>query len=155
MQVSNTYRMAKLMAGAALIALMASQGMAQAVVEDDTTVWAGGDPNFDESAGGSVIEEPVGEPEPEVLVDPIEGWDGGVVDGGGDCEACFNVGDGEGSSDETGGVTDVEGASAEVLRDETGGMSPGKFQAESSNASEDNADCIARVGRAQAHRCMN
>lgn len=150
MQVSNTYRLAKLMAGAALIALMATQGMAQAVVDEDTTVWAGGDPNFDESAGGGVIEEPAGEP--EVLVDPIEGWDGGVVDGGGDCEACFNVGDGEETAS---AVTGVDGAGGEVQQSETAAMSPGRIQAESSNASEDNAACIARVGRSQAHRCMN
>lgn len=152
MLVNNTYRMAKLMAGAALIALMASQAMAQAVPEDDTTVWAGGDPDFDESAGGGVIDEPG--TEPEVLVDPIEGWDGGtveegVVDGGGDCEACFNIGE-----DPEPAAGNSDGASAEVVRSDVGTVSPGKRQAQS-NASEDNAECIARVGRAQAHRCMN
>lgn len=152
MLVSNTYRVAKLMAGAALIALMASQAMAQAVPEEEPTVWAGGDPNFDESAGGTVIDEPGAEP--EVLVDPIEGWDGGtveegVIDGGGDCEACFNIVD-----DTQPAAGNIDGASAEVMRSDTGTLSPGKQQAQS-NASEDNAACIARVGRTQAHRCMN
>lgn len=62
-------------------------------VDDDGMAWAGGDPDFCESCGGEVIEEP-GEgdgaelPEgelPEVIVDDIDMWAGGSPDF---CESC-------------------------------------------------------------------
>lgn len=163
-----------LMAGVALMAVMSGQVLADAT-PDDGPVYAGGSSEFDESAGGDVIDEGTVDPAvdvipvDEVLVDPIE------TIGGGDGEPCIEcsgtpvtVGDGDGSEGTPimiddggvevtgvrGGVTEDGGASPEVLRGDTGVKTPGQVQADS-NASEDNAACIKRVGRSQAHRCMN
>lgn len=162
MRMNKTFIM--LLASVALVGLMASQGAAQTEESEDTTVYAGGSADFDESAGGEVIDEP--QPVDVGVIDPVDPVDDPAAEA--PCTDCNTVvGDGDGGEGaaitvEEGGVevaptrgtlAEEGGASPEVMRADTG-ASPARVRTES-HSSEDNAACIKRVGRSQAHRCMN